>query len=208
MSGVIRMLMRGWGGTPVARLRERVFREGCLALTWPLRGACWRLQTKSTHSDYIRPHQEHLRRYWRLRAFNCVPTAHLSGEPIKPCDSVGAWPAGAWQLLCRAHQSRLFLFCYVWGVLGLSLVCSEWGCSLVAVLRLLIAWPLSLWSTGSRHAGFSSCDSWALECELQLAGLVAPQNLESFWTKDQTCFPWQADSLSTGWTREVHQPGF
>lgn len=103
-----------------------MFREACLALTWPRRGACSpHLQTKGLHSDYVRPRQKHLRRCWRLRAFNCVPSAHLSGEPIKPCDSV--WVPGLhWECLCGAHQSRLFCFA-VWAVLGLSLVCSEWG---------------------------------------------------------------------------------
>lgn len=80
-------------GYPTARLGERVFREGCLALTWSRRGACSpHLQTKSMDSDYVRPRQEHLRRCWRLRAFNCEPTAHLLEEPIKPCESV--WVPG------------------------------------------------------------------------------------------------------------------
>ena len=37
-----------------------------------------------------------------------------------------------------------------------------------------------LWSTGSRHAGFSSCGSWALECRLTSCGALA-QLLRSMW---------------------------
>ena len=39
--------------------------------------------------------------------------------------------------------------------------CSEWGLLFVAVHRLLLWWLLLLQSTGSRHAGFSSCSTWA-----------------------------------------------
>ena len=39
--------------------------------------------------------------------------------------------------------------------------CGERGLLFVAVHELLIAWLLLLQSTGSRHAGFSSCGTWA-----------------------------------------------
>ena len=64
-----------------------------------------------------------------------------------------------------------------------------------------------MWSTGSRHTSFSSfirsrlegpracrlqwCGSRGLErgLRLQLSGLVAPQQVESFWARDQTQGP-------------------
>ena len=51
--------------------------------------------------------------------------------------------------------------------------CGEWGLLFVAVRGLLIAWILLLRSMGSRHAGFSSCGSRALERRLSSCGARA-----------------------------------
>ena len=62
---------------------------------------------------------------------------------------------------------NLFIYFYFWlpwvfvAVCGRFSSCSEWGLLFVVVLRLLIGWLLLLQSTGSRHAGFSSCGTRA-----------------------------------------------
>ena len=44
---------------------------------------------------------------------------------------------------------------------GLFSSCGKQGLLFVAVRGLLIQWLLLLWSTGSRHVGFSSCGTQA-----------------------------------------------
>ena len=56
---------------------------------------------------------------------------------------------------------------------GLFFTCGERGLLFVAVRRPLVGWPLLLWRTGSRHAGFSSCGSWAPERRLSSCGARA-----------------------------------
>ena len=56
---------------------------------------------------------------------------------------------------------------------GFSLLAESWGYTL---LRWLLLW----WSMGSGHAGFSSCDSWALRAQTQCCGTWA-QLLRSTW---------------------------
>ena len=46
-------------------------------------------------------------------------------------------------------------------VRGLSLVAASRVCSLLWCAGFSLQWLLLLQSTGSRHAGFSSCASWA-----------------------------------------------
>ena len=53
---------------------------------------------------------------------------------------------------------------------GLSLVVASGGYSLLRCTGFSLRWLLLLRSTGSRHAGFSSCGSWALEHRLSSAG--------------------------------------
>ena len=61
----------------------------------------------------------------------------------------------------------LFIYVYFWlrwvfvAARGLFSNCGERGLLFVVVLGLLIGWLLLLWSTGSRHAGFSSCGTRA-----------------------------------------------
>ena len=55
----------------------------------------------------------------------------------------------------------IYLFIWLHWVLvaarGLSLVVASRGYSLLQCMGFSLWWPLLLWSTGSRHAGFSSC---------------------------------------------------
>ena len=57
-----------------------------------------------------------------------------------------------------------FLFWLHWvfvAVHGLSLVAASRGYSLLWCAGFSLRWLLLLWSTGSRHTGFSSCGTWA-----------------------------------------------
>ena len=59
------------------------------------------------------------------------------------------------------------LFIYFWlrwvfvAARGLSLTAVSRGCSLLWFMGFSLTWPLLLWSTGSRRAGFSSCGTRA-----------------------------------------------
>ena len=69
--------------------------------------------------------------------------------------------------------STLFIFgCAGSSLCGLFSSCSEWNLLFLGVLRLLIVVVL-LWRTGSRHSGFSSCGSLALEFRLCSCGAPA-----------------------------------
>ena len=76
-------------------------------------------------------------------------------------------------------KNFIYLFIYFWlrwtfvAVCGLSLVAASGGLLFIVVRGLLIAVASLLWSTGSRHAGFSSCGSWALERRLSSCGAWA-----------------------------------
>ena len=64
---------------------------------------------------------------------------------------------------------------------GLSLVTVSGGYSLLWCAGFSLQWLLLLlWSTGSRHAGFGSCGSWALERRLSSCGTRA-QLLRGIW---------------------------
>ena len=56
------------------------------------------------------------------------------------------WPLGLWVFVA---------------VRGLSLVAANGGYSLLQCVGFSLQWLLSLWSTGSRCAGFSSCGTRA-----------------------------------------------
>ena len=78
----------------------------------------------------------------------------------------------------------LFIYLFL-AVLGL---CCCAGFSLVAVSGLLVAeWLLLLQSLDSRHEGFSSCGSRALEHRLSSCGdraLLASRHVGSSWIRD------------------------
>ena len=98
-----------------------------------------------------------------------------------------------------------FIFIYVWlhwvfvAVHGLSLIVASGGYSSLRCAGFSLRWLLLLRSTGSRHAGFSSCGSWAVERRLSSCGTQA-QLLCGMWDlpPDQRSNPfplhWQADS--------------
>ena len=71
------------------------------------------------------------------------------------------------------------LFVYLWlcwvfvAAHGLSLVAASRGYSSLWCVGFSLQWLLLLQSTGSRHAGFSSCGSRALERRLSSCGARA-----------------------------------
>ena len=80
----------------------------------------------------------------------------------------------------HVHFINLFiLFIYFWlcwvfvAVHGLSLIVVSGGYSSLRCVGFSLGWLLLLRSTGSRHAGFSSCGSRALECRLSNCGARA-----------------------------------
>ena len=111
------------------------------------------------------------------------------------------------QLNSRKRQTKrrylfffflIYLLIYFWlcwflvAVHGLSLVAANWSySSSCGAWGSQLRWLLLLWSTGSRHTGFSSCSSLALELRLSTqlwyTDLVTPQRVEFSGTRDQTC---------------------
>ena len=93
---------------------------------------------------------------------------------------------------CPSHVGGFtsFIHSFIYGCVG-SLLLPVGFLQLqraVATLRCG-AWAshcggFSFWSTGSRHAGFSSCSKWAQQ--LWRTGLVAPRHVRSSRTRDQT----------------------
>ena len=87
----------------------------------------------------------------------------------------------------------IYLFIYLWlcwgfvAARGLSLVAASGGYSSLWCAGFSLRWLLSLQGTGSRHAGFSSCGTWAQQ--LWLTGLVAPRHVGSSRTRAQTRDP-------------------
>ena len=73
----------------------------------------------------------------------------------------------------------IYLLIYLWlcwvfvAVRRLSLVVASGGYSLLWCAGFSVQWRLLLRSTGSRHEGFSSCGSWALERRLGSCGTRA-----------------------------------
>ena len=87
-----------------------------------------------------------------------------------------------------------FILCiYFWlrwvfvAACGLSLVAVSHGYSSLRCTGFSLQWLLSLRSTGSRCAGFSSCSTWAQQ--LWRMGLVTPRHVGSSRTRDRTCVP-------------------
>ena len=64
--------------------------------------------------------------------------------------------------------------------------CDEWGYSSLQCTGLSLRWPLSLWSTGCRHEGFSSC-ARGLSC-CPACGMFPDQG------SNLSPLHWQADS--------------
>ena len=89
--------------------------------------------------------------------------------------------------------NSIYLFIYFWlrciflAARGLSLVVASEGYSLLRCVGFSLWWLLLLRTTGSRHAGFSSC-GWRAQ-QLWFVGLVALQHVGSSQTRDRTCDP-------------------
>ena len=80
--------------------------------------------------------------------------------------------------------------------------CGERGLCFDVMCGLLTA-PASCWETQALGCvRFRSCSPWAQW--LRCTGLVAPQRVESFWTRDWTCVPCIGKWILNHWTtREV-----
>ena len=96
----------------------------------------------------------------------------------------------------------IYLFWLHWvfvAVRGLSLVAESGDYSSLRCMGFSLQWLLLLWSTGSRHTGFSSCSTRAQQLwltgpraqaqQLQRMGLVAPWHVGSSQTRAQTRVP-------------------
>ena len=93
-----------------------------------------------------------------------------------------------------------FWLCWVFvAAHELSLVAVSGGYSSLRCVGFSLSWLLLLRSTGSRHAGFSSCGTWAQQLwlagsraqaqQLWHTGLVAPWHVGSSRTRAQTRVP-------------------
>ena len=95
----------------------------------------------------------------------------------------------------------LIIYFYFWlrwafvAVRGLSLAAVSRCYSLVAASH----------RCGFRHLGFNSCNMWAQE--LQLTGSVAPRQVESFWTRDQSHVPCTGRRDSYPWYHQGSPEG-
>ena len=97
---------------------------------------------------------------------------------------------------------KINLFIYLWlgwvfvAAHGLSLIAVSRGYSSLRCTGFSLWWLLLLQSKGSRHAGFSSCGTWAQQLwlagsrvqaqQLWCTGLVAPWHVGSSWTRAWT----------------------
>ena len=147
-----------------------------------------------------------------LLRFPCSPAGPPSiGLQIGSLSCMGRWattpvcPEKSWFLLIAPAWLWCFKCMYLFWLhwvfavaFGLSLAVVSRGSSLVAVHGFSWWRLLLLLSTGSRHAGFSSCVSWA-QC-LWYAGLVAPRHIESSRTRDWTCVPCIDRRILNYWT--------
>ena len=106
----------------------------------------------------------------------------------------------------------LYLFFYFWqrwvfvAARGLSLVVASGGYSSLQCVGFSLWWPLLLWSTGSRHTSFSSCNTQAQQLwltgsraqawQLWLTGLSCSVVCGIFLDQGLNLCPlhWQADS--------------
>ena len=109
---------------------------------------------------------------------------------------------------------KIYLFLFIFGCIGSSLLRTDFlqqrragGTLRLAVHRLLMWWLLLLWSTGSRHVGFSSCGMQAQQ--LWHTGLVTPRHVGSSQTTGRTPIPCIGRQiLNHCTTREVLMDGF
>ena len=107
--------------------------------------------------------------------------------------------------MCQYFISFFLFNLFIWlhwvfvAVRRFSLVAVSGGYSLLRCVGFSLQWLLLLWSTGSRHAGFSRCGSRAQQLwfagsraqaqQLWHTGLVAPRHVGSSWTRARTHVP-------------------
>ena len=104
---------------------------------------------------------------------------------------------------------KIYLFYFIYFIFGcvgsfllhagFSLVAASGGYSLLQCAGFSLQWLLLLWSTGSRHVGFSRCGMqaqqlWLLGSRAQAQqlwhmGLVALRHVGSSWTRGRTGAP-------------------
>ena len=109
------------------------------------------------------------------------------------------------QTLVNCCVFSINLFIYFWlhwvfiAACRFSLFVASGGYSLLQCVGFSLRWLLLLWSTGSRHTGFSSCgtrsqqlwfgSSRAQAQQLWCQGSVALRHVGSSWTRAQICVP-------------------
>ena len=115
-----------------------------------------------------------------------VPDHRGKAFSLSPLSIMFAVGFHIWLLLCSCSPSIpilstlknfiYFIYVYFWlcwvfvAVHGLSLVAVNGGYSSLRHVGFSLWWLLLLWSTSSRHTGFSSCGAWALERRLSSCG--------------------------------------
>ena len=107
------------------------------------------------------------------------------GEMLTLClPTLPSWPILAFSFLKKINF--IYFIYYFWlhwvftAACGLSLVAASGGYSSLWCASFSLQWLLLLWSTGSRHARFSSCGSQAPERRLSSCGAWA-QLLRGMW---------------------------
>ena len=106
----------------------------------------------------------------------------VSLSPWIWAERMSCWdPQDEWRRCCEVSlkKKKKFIYLLIFGHAGSLLLCgllsncSEWGLlSSCGVPPSLLWYLLLLWSTGSRPAGFSTCDSQALEATTGSAVVV------------------------------------
>ena len=93
--------------------------------------------------------------FWLTDCITAVTKSHRLGGPvIQKLFFKIFFVCGLW-LFC------LWLYWVFVAARGLSLVAASWGYSLLRCMGFSLQCLLLLWSTGSRHVGFSSCQAGA-----------------------------------------------
>ena len=144
----------------------------------------------------------------RTRAQTCVP--RIGKQILNHC-ATREVPCFTFFFFCNKFT---YWLCWVFlAGRGLSLAAVRGDHSLLQCMDLSLRWSLSLWSTGSRHEGFSSCgmraqqlwltDSRAQAQYLWLMGSAAPWHVASSQTRARTHVPCIGRRTPNHWaTRE------
>ena len=92
----------------------------------------------------------------------------ILNERLLSAWSIQQW---TWEINCSfiSLLNLLYLFIYFW-LCWVFIAVESGGYSFLRCAGFLLRWLLLLWSTGSRHVGFSSCGTQALERRLSSCG--------------------------------------